>query len=313
MDFHKTGSGNEYRVCKFKDGHTCSAKALADSSCLPAGSNKQQVALTPPTPPAQKTPPTPPMAVPVLPPKALPNQTSPPVPSVAPSVTPTPTTAPTAAPVSTTQVASNSYTNDAAQACVHHGGTTDKDDPSGTCTLQDGTSCPNSEIFKNGKCGSGTSLGNNLLNDGDMEAGDTGAWRVLPGNSAVPTKEPGTRTGGSGSYVLRISKAMPPTSTSGEPLVAQIILTQGKRYKITGYTRSVGDGKAIPTLLINNSGNEISVTGNASSTDWQPFDIEITAGAAMIALESDVGITNNLTGYTGYTEWDDLSVREINP
>jgi len=134
--------------------------------------------------------------------------------------------------------------------------------------------------------------GAELLTDGDMEAEDTSAWGT--GGDPVLSKE--TTSPHGGTRVLRVA-----WGSTSNPDARQNIITIGKRYRATGYAR--GDGTYIPTFR---SQVKVLWTGT-SSTDWQAFDVEFDATSNTI-----VQLSSNLTG-AGYVEFDDVSVREVNP
>ena len=270
MGYKKTSTGSEYRACTFKDGHVCSAKALADSSCKPVSSKAGTSS------------------------SGNANVSSSSVNTQAPAP----------------QVPSNSYTNPAAQACISHGGTTTQDSSNGTCSLPNGTSCLNSAVFQNGKCSSGSVPASNILQDADMEAGGTSAWRQMPGISSTITKEPGTRTGGSGSQVLRIAASTKGlgyggSTTQANPTIVQSIVKQGVHYKLTGYAR--GDGTSNPRFFVGG----VQWLGT-TSTSWQPIDFEFYGAGSLVGFSTI--IHKNIGLVSGqYSEWDDLSITEVNP
>lgn len=86
------------------------------------------------------------------------------------------------------------------------------------------------------------------------------------------------------------------------PYLLQFILTPGKRYKVTGYARSDGN-----TYL--HLSQTYDVWTGGQSANWQAFDFDMaTMGQATAFYVGGYTSTK-----TGYTEWDDLSVREILP
>ncbi len=273
MGYQKTGSGDEYRACTFKDGHICSAKALADSSCKPVESNKgnNNSGTTSSQPTNTQTTPT--------------NQQS----------------SPTISQTATPQVPSNNFTNAAAQACISHGGSTNQDDPNGTCSFPGGTSCLNSEVFQHGRCISGGVSNTNMLNDGGMEAGNTNSWRLASGgNGAVVTKETGS-PGGSGGNVLRIK-----ASIQANPYVVQnAALKSGTRYRLTGFAR--GNGNSSPTFF-----EGATEWNGTTSSSWQPINIEFIAIGPWVGFRTII-YKNIYLVPDQYSEWDDLSVREVIP
>jgi hypothetical protein len=130
-----------------------------------------------------------------------------------------------------------------------------------------------------------------LFADNDMEAaGDVSNWPI--GNAAVVTKEPGQRTGGTGSLVLKVAYG-----GVANPYARQVRTTVGKSYSITGWVRS--DGTAIPWVL---DAGSLLWAGTAS-TNWQYFSVIYTATGADPRLVSNIAVS-------GYTEWDDCSLKE---
>lgn len=143
--------------------------------------------------------------------------------------------------------------------------------------------------------------------DPGFEAGNNG-WSPFTtgGNNAVSiSRVAGTRTGGSGSTVMRVSgytsngTVLAATSCS----IRQTFATSSpvgvvKVFKISGWVR--GDGVAYPVL----TGKFILGT---SSTEWQYFEIYINAGSGLTYLGNAGGVIPN----TQYTEWDDVQVEEL--
>ena len=135
--------------------------------------------------------------------------------------------------------------------------------------------------------------GSEELTDGNMEAAGVGDWTA---SGATLSKQTGTRTGGSGSQVLRI------VDDSGNPFASQTISsTAGKRYRITGWAR--GDGTNAPNA--NFGGN---VWTGTSSTAWQYFDEETTVTGATTDLQ-----LKSLNTQDKFAEFDDVSVTLANP
>jgi len=133
--------------------------------------------------------------------------------------------------------------------------------------------------------------GTELLVDGDMEAAGVGDWTA---NDSVLTKETGTRTGGSGIQVLRV------TRSASTYWATQVCMTVGKQYRLRGWARS--DGNDAPVVFLH-SGTAIWTGTN--STDWQKFDI---TGAAEF-VQVFIGSLGNTT--SAYVEFDDVSVELI--
>ena len=133
-----------------------------------------------------------------------------------------------------------------------------------------------------------------LLADNDMETGDTSAWTVF--NSGTLSKETGTRTGGSGTQVLRIAY-----NSVSNPGTSQNIATIGKTYRVTGWAR--GDGTGIPRV---GDASATRWTGT-SSASWQYFDvIYVQAGSGLVYFLSTIA-------GAGYVEFDDVSVKLVVP
>lgn len=134
--------------------------------------------------------------------------------------------------------------------------------------------------------------GSELLTDGDMEAGGVGDWDAV---DATLTKQTGTRTGGSGTQVLRIAA----TASPGEAQQT-IVVTAGKRYKFSGWTRS--DGVATPQVT---QSAGLSINGT-TSTDWQLLTDEfVPTNSTKLRLKSDTS--------GQHVEWDDVTLTEVNP
>jgi hypothetical protein len=134
----------------------------------------------------------------------------------------------------------------------------------------------------------------NLLSDGAMEQSDASEYTAE--GSSVLTKETGTRTGGSGTLVLRVANP-----ASGNALASQTILTVGEKYRLTGWSRS--DGNQLPTLR--NPSGTVLWTGT-TSTDWQYFDVIFTA-----ATNGKLFMGTSAAGSGQYCEFDDITIYEI--
>jgi hypothetical protein len=125
--------------------------------------------------------------------------------------------------------------------------------------------------------------------DLDMEAADAASWTA--GAGATLSKQSGTRTGGSGSLVLRVAGD---GSTAG----ARASQTRaGRLARATGWARS--NGTATPTVGVTGT----AVWTGTTSTAWQYFDVlipdSLTAGTRL-----DLGIV----GATGHAEFDDVTI-----
>ncbi len=137
-------------------------------------------------------------------------------------------------------------------------------------------------------------LGSELLVDGDME--DTGNPELIwvADYDANLTKQ--TTNPYRGSQVLRVDY-----NDTTNPFVYQIILTVGKTYRVTGWARS--NGTAIPRVQEGLMGSSLFWEGT-DSTSWQYFDFVGVTTHAWFILRT-------LSAIAGYTEWDDVSVKEI--
>ncbi len=150
-------------------------------------------------------------------------------------------------------------------------------------------------------------LGNELLTDGDMEAGPgpeemtdgdmeaVGTAAYSAGNSATLTKEVGTPY--EGLQCLRVAR-----NAAANPYAYQGALIAGRSYRVTGRVRS--DGNATPAVKI--GGSSASWNGT-TSTSWQVFDFFGVAGGINMIYQ---GLTN--TG-TEYVEFDICTVVETCP
>jgi len=131
-----------------------------------------------------------------------------------------------------------------------------------------------------------------ILSDGAMEDTEVDAWTAA--NSSTLTKQTGTRTGGSGSRILRTTY-----NGTNYPGASQIILTIGYAYRITGWAR--GDG----TYNMYVYGGSTQLWFGTSSTDWQYFDEVFTANGIGVVLQS------RANGASGYTEFDDVELYQL--
>jgi hypothetical protein len=124
------------------------------------------------------------------------------------------------------------------------------------------------------------------LVDGDMEAGP-GPEELVDGDmeaagtgswssaSASLAKTAGSRPGGSGTTV-------------------------GRSYHFEGWVRGDG-GSCVPSI----SDGATTLWTGVSGTSWQNFSVDYAAGSTTPRLNSTVA--------AGYTEWDDVSVKETSP
>ena len=134
--------------------------------------------------------------------------------------------------------------------------------------------------------------GTDLTTDGDMEASGTASWTA--GNSATLSKESGTRTGGVGSQVLRVTRNG--VNNPYTRLTASI-LTIGRQYRITGWARS--DTNVAPSVL--DSGAVYVWTGTTSGA-WESFDAVFTA----VGTNPYFWVPATIDGQ--YCEFDDVRV-----
>jgi len=143
-------------------------------------------------------------------------------------------------------------------------------------------------------------VGSNILPDGDMEADNTSAWTSR--NSGILSKELGSRTGGSGTRVLRIENG---GASYAGATSASAIFTIGKYYRISGWFRGQGSGFMTPYL---HAGGLETVyrSVNGSSDVWQYFTIVGRALATKMELGSFSG------GSAGdWVEYDDVEIMEV--
>ena len=150
---------------------------------------------------------------------------------------------------------------------------------------------PCKSIYAN--TGDGVMLGTDM----NMEAADTSAWTAQ--NSATLTKETGTRTGGSGTKVLRIAY----NGVNNPGASQSSLLAAGKYYRITGWAR--GDNTGVPRFYYS-GGSSTLVWSGTSSTTWQSFDIIAITGTGNVSFT----LTNVISG-AGYVEFDDITVQEV--
>lgn len=127
----------------------------------------------------------------------------------------------------------------------------------------------------------------NLIADGNAE-GNINAWTV--GNSANGTHQPGTPHGGTN--VLRIAR-----NGVNSPYLAQMVLTIGQPYRISGVVRS--DGTSTPTILNGATGLAF---GSGTGTFWKRFDF------VFIATATDIRLGSNAGSGTSFVEFDDVFV-----
>ena len=133
--------------------------------------------------------------------------------------------------------------------------------------------------------------GADVVTDGDMEAVGVGDW---PGLRGITSKEVGTRTGGGGTQVLRVTSS----ATAGSQLAYQDLGMDNKLVRVRGWCR--GDGTVVPQVGDIAFGTRF-FTGT-SSTTWQYFDVVATAGDDRITM----GIASASVG--NWVEYDDVTV-----
>ena len=147
------------------------------------------------------------------------------------------------------------------------------------------------DIWLDMKAQVGEPTTNDLLVDGNAEAGDVSAWTAAAGDA---TKETGTPY--QGAQVLRLTDSGGFTFT----IHYQSVATNGVTFRAVGQARS--DGTSLPYVATNDAGTVIWTGTN--STDWQSFDVEF----------SSVGTTLTVGGNTmplnGYVEFDVLELLE---
>ena len=141
-----------------------------------------------------------------------------------------------------------------------------------------------------------------LLQDGDMEIVDSpSSWTSTDAShywaaASATTNSKQTSLPQGGAQVLRVA------GTSGSNAVAaQTILVVGKKYYATGFMR--GDGTVVPRFGTAPS----ALKEGTSSTSWQPIDV------TFIADHVNIRLTALTISSTGYAEFDDVSVTEVDP
>jgi hypothetical protein len=132
-----------------------------------------------------------------------------------------------------------------------------------------------------------------LVNPGfldlDMEAADAASWTAL--NTATLSKQSGTRTGGSGSLVIRVAG----DGSTSSPKAAQT--RAGGITRVTGWARS--NGAAVPTVALTST----TIWTGSNSTSWQAFDIAVSSYLyASTRLELGTALA------TGHVEFDDVTI-----
>lgn len=133
----------------------------------------------------------------------------------------------------------------------------------------------------------------NLLLNGNMENTVGADWTIAPGTTIA--KWAGARTGGAGSYVLRV------TAAGVVGWIAQCNLLVGVRYRISGWARS--GSTEFPTVTLASSSTVIW-TG-ATGTDWKYFDVSV------VIPDSNTSIQFGKLSTGTYVEFDDLRVEQV--
>jgi hypothetical protein len=132
-----------------------------------------------------------------------------------------------------------------------------------------------------------------LVNPGfldlDMEAADAASWTAL--NTATLSKQSGTRTGGSGSLVIRVAG----DGSTSSPKAAQT--RAGGITRVTGWARS--NGAAVPTVALTST----TIWTGSNSTSWQAFDIAVSS-----YLYASTRLELGTTLATGHVEFDDVTI-----
>jgi hypothetical protein len=133
-----------------------------------------------------------------------------------------------------------------------------------------------------------------LITDGDMEAADL-VWTT--GGGAVLSKESGTRPGGSGAQVLRITDPVDSAYAIQELGGLPLKSINGKMAHFRGWAK--GDGNCAPA--VGDGFGSSNVWVGTSSTDWQYFNVHhvLTGSYALLAKH---------TLLPGYVEFDDVVV-----
>lgn len=145
-----------------------------------------------------------------------------------------------------------------------------------------------------GGYGISQSLSAELLTDPGFETGIT-SWLAL--NSATLTNPAGTRTGGSGTKVLRVAY----NAVSNPGAYQAGVNVSGEVYRISGWVQ--GDGTRIPQLSFPGSGSAIQQFLAANS--WQPFDLLYISDFTRSAYFGSAATA------AGYAEYDDVGLQKL--
>lgn len=133
-----------------------------------------------------------------------------------------------------------------------------------------------------------------LLLDGCMEKVGIADWIV---STCTLTKETGTRTGGTGKQVLRLTYL-----STGSGIGYQTgVITSGADYIVKGWARTSGH-TGIKASFANQT--TFLWEGTPATTDWEYFEVTFTAVSDQVRLYM-------LTAPAGgYVEWDDVTVED---
>lgn len=134
-----------------------------------------------------------------------------------------------------------------------------------------------------------------VLVDGDMEATGVTAWTTF---LSTISKQPGTRPGGTGTQVLRITV----TTSQGSGEQQGIGVAKGGTYRIRGWARSV-NGQGIPYGDF--AGGTLWWQGT-NSTEWQAFDVTIISQYTSTGL----ALRNNGPDNSS-VEFDDVTIERV--
>ena len=137
-----------------------------------------------------------------------------------------------------------------------------------------------------------------ILTNGDFEgaAGPPPAgWGTLRGTE---TREAGTRTGGSGSYVGQI--AYDNTNNNGQ--LNQNILKIGASYRFTGWCKTSNLGE-IPAVT---DGNSVGYNPGVSLPSWTNFNVNLTATGTYFTAYCGALAANR------WAQFDDLAAYPLN-
>lgn len=129
--------------------------------------------------------------------------------------------------------------------------------------------------------------------DGSFEGTGTDIVTAV-GGSATASKQAGSRTGGVGSQVLRLTKTGAPNGL----LRISDALIVGQAYRLTGW--GIGDGTSAPSFR-----QTQSLWSGRVTVDWQEADFTFLSTATYIDLAALSGAAAN------YVEFDDIEIVPI--